>query len=578
MGIGKTVNRLKPCSGIAGVLAIVASLAAINAEAVLIDCDSNATKVVTPADTTITVTNSTAKLTVKSPGEIEILLVGGGGGAGGANNSTGNTTGDSRGGGGGGGGVIHKTSFHVDAGAYTITVGAGGAINTNHSAIASATGGSTTGFGLTALGGGPGGCVDPGSYYDATYLVGASSGGGSKNSNGRSYPAGNVLASAENENLGNKGSNANDYKNAGGGGGAGAAGSGINGGDGYACDISGKTVYYGGGGGGGSRYNAIAPGQGGGKANYGGGGSGQGGSSSYPEAGGPGIVIVRYTHTEQKTSDDFKVSGFDARKDIADGYRYLVITNDTTLQVRGSASFDVLLVGGGGGAGGTDSSDNNNRGGGGGGGGVIHLRNVPVATGDYVITVGAGGVVNTGDAATAVRGGDTTGFDFTAFGGGPGAPAGGYGGAIDNLGASGGGGATDGNKRLITGGTPKASAENYNLGHAGADAAANGSGSNARHNGGGGGGASSAASGVVGGDGYLCDITGTASYYGGGGAGGQRYTTVGTPAAPGLGGGKASWGGGGSAQIGWGTVEVGGHGIVIIRYKKPERGMAVILR
>ena len=135
----------------------------------------------------------------------------------------------------------------MEAGTYPITVGAGGAVNRSNDTIASATGGSTTGFGLTALGGGPGGCVDPGAYYDSSALAGASGGGGSKGS--KSYPGGDALASAENGNLGNKGGNANNNESGGGGGGAGSAGTNgsPNGGNGYACDISGTTVYYGGG-------------------------------------------------------------------------------------------------------------------------------------------------------------------------------------------------------------------------------------------------------------------------------------------------------------------------------------------
>ena len=562
---------------------------AMNASAVMVVGDANTTTVVTPTTTTITVTNvaATATLTVTDPGEIEILLVGGGGGAGAsASGTAGYNSGDSRGGGGGGGGVIHKTSFHVEAGSYPITVGAGGAINRSNDTIASATGGNTAGFGLTALGGGPGGCVDPTTYYTSSSLVGASGGGGSKNSNGRSYPGGSALASAENENFGHAGVNASDYKNAGGGGGAGKSGNGSNGDDGYACDISGETVYYGGGGGGGSRYNSTAPGQGGGKASWGGGGSGQNASSTYPESGGNGIVIVRFTRTEQKTSDDFKVRGCDAKKDLDGGYRYLVITNDTTLRVTGSASFDVLLVGGGGGAGANaDSSATSCGGGGGGGGGVIHLRNLPVAAGDYAITVGAGGAVNTGVAATTVRGGDTTAFDFTAIGGGPGAKGSGYGPSIGNLGASGGGGGTDGSSTegsgIVYGGTVKVAA--YNLGNAGADATSYGSGYglSAAYNSGGGGGAGAAANGVHGGDGYACDITGETVYYGGGGAGGQRdYSPADTPTAvAGLGGGKANWGGGGSGGYRYTrNAEAGGHGIVIIRYKRPQKGSVLSVR
>ena len=194
-----------------------------------------------------------------------------------------------------------------------------------------------------------------------------------------------------------------------------------------------------------------------------------------------------------------------------------------------------------------------------------------MTAGDYPITVGAGGVVNTGVAGTTVNGGNTTAFDFTAFGGGPGAPATGYGATIGNIGASGGGGATDGapkegeGRGLIHGGTAKASAENFNLGNAGADAYTNGT-AGPKYNGGGGGGAGAAASGVAGGDGYACDITGTTAYYGGGG--------------------KASWGGGGSGQYGNSnaadgfntTPQPGGRGIVILRYKKPELAFILVVR
>jgi hypothetical protein len=394
------------------------------------------------------------------------------------------------------------------------------------------------------------------------------------------------LASAENENLGNKGANADTEKNAGGGGGAGSAGSSYTGGDGYACDISGEMAYYGGGGGGGRRYYAAVPGQGGGKLCYGGGGSGQSSANTYPESGGPGIVIVRFTRTEQKTTSDFSITGFDAKKNVDDGYAYLVITNDTTLHVTGSASFDVLLVGGGGGAGANaDSSSTSCGGGGGGGGGVIHVRHFPIAAGDYPITVGSGGAVNTGVAATTVRGGDTSALGFTAIGGGPGAKGSGYGPAIGNLGASGGGGATDGSSTegsgLIYGGTAKAA--DYNLGNDGADATSfgDGYGLNAASNSGGGGGAGAAANGVHGGDGYACDITGETVYYGGGGAGGQRdYSPADTPTAvAGLGGGKANWGGGGSGGYRYTrNAESGGHGIVIIRFKKPECAFTIVVR
>lgn len=537
--------------------------------------DANAQTTYSDGSVVITMTQS-GTLTVTQPGEIELLLVGGGGGAGGSTEKTsGYTSGESRGGGGGGGGVIHKTNFQVAAGYYPITVGAGGAICTSASAINSATGGNTTGFGLTALGGGPGGCVDPTAYYDASALVGASGGGGSKNSSGRSYPGGSALASAENENLGNKGANAYDYKNGGGGGGAGspATNGSPAGGDGYACDISGETVYYGGGGGGGRRDSSAAsqPGLGGGKSNYGGGGTGQMGWGT-PESGGPGIVIVRFTPT---ASSDFRISGYNRKVNLADDYVYLVFTNSNEISVEGSAPIEILLVGGGGGAGGSTEKTSgyttgDSRGGGGGGGGVIHT-NILISAGAYPITIGEGGAVNTTgntENLASATGGSTTGFGFTALGGGPGAPVNGAGGSISGLGASGGGGATSGGSATISGGSALASGANGNLGNNGADATS-------AKIGGGGGGAGAAASGVAGGDGYACDITGETAYYGGGGKGGERYSTS---ATPGQGGGMANWGGGGSAQIAWSTPESGGHGIVIIRYRKAGNPFTLVVR
>ncbi len=552
--------------------------AALDVGAVMVIGDANTITDMTPTITTLIVTNS-ATLTVTIPGEIELLLVGGGGGAGGGSGTAGYNGGDSRGGGGGGGGVIHKASFHVDVGTYPITVGAGGAVNRSNDTIASARGGDTTGFGLTALGGGPGGCVDPTAYYNSSSLVGASGGGGSKGSK-YSYPGGSALASDENENMGHVGSNASDYKNGGGGGGAVSAGSGYSGGDGYCCDISGEMLYYGGGGGGGRRYYDAVPGLGGGKECYGGGGSGQSAANTYPESGGPGIAIVRFIPV---ASPDFKISGYDKKGSLDDDFVYLVITNSTTLHVTGSSQIELLMVGGGGGAGANATSDKTSCGGGGGGGGGVIHTNIIINAGDYPITIGTGGAVNTGVAATTVRGGDTTAFELTALGGGPGAKGSGEGPSISGIGASGGGGATDGGSHTILGGTALASSANGNLGNTGANATSYGSGwgLDARYNSGGGGGAGTTAYGVHGGSGYVSDITGETVYYAGGGAGGQQdYTPADTPTAEaGFGGGKANWGGGGSGGYRYTrNAETGGPGIVIIRYRKPPSTFIIVIR
>lgn len=71
---------------------------------------------------------------------IEVLLIGGGGG--------GNSGGDSAGGGGGAGGLVYRHSVPISAQAYPMVIGPGGS--------GAANGGNTTGFSLTALGGGQG--------------------------------------------------------------------------------------------------------------------------------------------------------------------------------------------------------------------------------------------------------------------------------------------------------------------------------------------------------------------------------------------------------------------------------------
>ena len=88
------------------------------------------------------------------PPEIDFLVVGGGGG-GGSSASASNLPG---GGGGGAGGVILKTNISVVAGAYFISVGAGGAADTV---------GSNTVFSTyTGLGGGKGNNGSGGNGFD----------------------------------------------------------------------------------------------------------------------------------------------------------------------------------------------------------------------------------------------------------------------------------------------------------------------------------------------------------------------------------------------------------------------------
>lgn len=236
---------------------------------------------------------------------------------------------------------------------------------------------------------------------------------------------------------------------------------------------------------------------------------------------------------------------------------------------------EYLIVAGGGGGGGV-------AGGGGGGGGVLAGTTVCHAE-TYPIVVGAGG---TGGSTTGLNAGtagangeNSTAFGLTAVGGGGGGSRGLAEQVQGRVGGSGGGA---GNSATNAAGTE-------GQGYAGGSGAAN-------YGGGGGGGSEvgedphlEGSVGVSGGggDGYLSDITGTATRYAGGGGGGIRSTQPGTAGAGGLGGGGAggrrneardayagtdgTGGGGGGGGNDLATVPFqsganGGSGIVIVRY------------
>lgn len=264
------------------------------------------TKTTSGAYTYHTFTSSGA-CTFGSSGNIDILVVAGGAGGG--------TNANVRGSGGGAGGLIFISSYPVDGGTYTVSVGAGGAENANGTnSVFSISGGTT----LTAIGGGVGG-------NDDSTDNGADGGSGG----GQWYPG---YAGAESIQPTNTNDGANTYNSTGfgndggtsggtspygsGGGGAGAAGGNFNssGGPvgGVGKDMSatfgtsvGENGYFAGGGGSGSyppvadlKFNGGTGGGGrgwnngteseqNGTANTGGGG-GAGGS------GGSGIIIFRY--------------------------------------------------------------------------------------------------------------------------------------------------------------------------------------------------------------------------------------------------------------------------------------------
>ena len=185
--------------------------------------------------------------------DVDVLIVGGGGGAHLHHYN----------GGGGAGGLIYRESIPVSARAYTVTVGAGGATETN--------GGNSVFASLTALGGGR--CAASTTNSDSD---GGSGGGSSHSTSGQGAGLQSATTSGGYGYGGGDQVYGGPHYGTGGGGGAGAAGNngttgnGGNGGAGRAYTIrAGSSVYYAGGGGGG-RYNDTGTG---------GGGSGGGGNN-----------------------------------------------------------------------------------------------------------------------------------------------------------------------------------------------------------------------------------------------------------------------------------------------------------
>jgi hypothetical protein len=250
----------------------------------------------------------------------------------------------------------------------------------------------------------------------------------------------------------------------------------------------------------------------------------------------------------------------------------------------GSLNVELLVVGGGGGAGYA-------RGGGGGGGGYIAVPSYTVTGGSTIpITVGIGGSPGTTNANTGVHATSGTNSSFgsthIAIGGGGG---GSYGGGPQNgyNGGSGGGGANQSSSANTGfGGTGTAG-----QGFSGGKSRCGGGG---EVSGGGGGGAGGAGSNGTssncgscnyrpytpgkGGNGIQNSITGSAVWYAGGGGGGglganpiANNCTSGAQnihGTNGLGGGQASFGGGGQCKVVSNNfvAESGGPGIVVVKY------------
>ena len=252
-------------------------------------------------------------------------------------------------------------------------------------------------------------------------------------------------------------------------------------------------------------------------------------------------------------------------------YTIHTFTSTSQFVVSGNINAEILVAAGGGGGG----IISDVRAGGGGAGGLINIPSFAFTSGNYGITIGAGGTPGNRGANSVLTGNSRT---VTALGGG----SGGYSDNTNNgtSGGSGGGqwypgyaGAAATQPASTSDGIT--SYANTGFGNAGGTSG----GSQPYGSGGGGagavGGAFNAANGPVGGIGYQSSISGNNTYYaGGGGAAGYP------PQAPyveyngGLGGGgrgsndsfdsasngTANLGGGG------GSGGTGGSGVIIIRY------------
>ena len=486
---------------------------------------------------TFTLSDNFTVTRVGSEGVVEYLAIGGGGS--GRSSSTSYQT---QGGGGGGGVIFGNQTVTKDI--YSISIGNGGARNSNTN------GTDTSLFNRAAIGGG----VGPPQ---------ASGNGGSGGGAGTGAFAGTFGAGVPGQ--GNNGGthNPNQYAAGGGGGysGAGQGGSvrgtnlGGNGGNGIWTairNINGEWLGGAGGGAAGSSGSAAGGAGGGGTGgrngvagtDAGGFGSGGGGggyttsslTSQRPfwqgGAGSRGIAIIRYPFkkffgstpqaTGNYTIQDVVIGGLAYRV-----YTFLSLANATnaigTFTPIIPTTIDYLIIGGGGG------SSHDVAGGGGAGG--LRQGSVTLNPDDYLIQAGGGGLPGYNQFATilapysrATNGSGSyifaPGIIYLSVQGG-GAGAGFPNGEPPLIGGSGGGG-------TMTGAGAAGTAGEGNAGGAG------GTGFNAGGGGGAGGVGAAASAGSNGGVGILSTITGQSINYAGGGGGGRDN---GAPAFGGVGGG-----------------------------------------
>ena len=255
-------------------------------------------------------------------------------------------------------------------------------------------------------------------------------------------------------------------------------------------------------------------------------------------------------------------------------YKYHIFTSNGNFVPTSSGTIETLIVAGGGGGG-------ENVGGGGGAGGVVHDTALAVTAQSYAMVVGSGGTGSAGWTGNpGVSGTDTTGFGWTAKGGG--------GGHIfqNNTGLTGGSGGAGGGYAGAGGATNQASSGTGSSGTRTAYGFAGEASNSGSSNGGGAGGTNGNAlyvanfdAGSLGGANYSgAPVTSSNGYFGGGGGSGK---VAGDQPGGGAGAGNGAVGGtnqaGASAAGTWGSGGGGGaennaaggsgaQGCVVIRY------------
>jgi uncharacterized repeat protein (TIGR02543 family) len=481
---------------------------------------------------------------------VKALLVGGGGGGGAY-----------RAGGGGGGAVIENLSLNISAGtSYPLVVGAGGNgarfiyySPAFREAFPATLSGATTGFGITAGGGGNGASAGGSEGLgSAPFMAGAgvsgSSGGGA--SGWSAVGAGSSPGSRGGIGLGES-----IYANpSGGGGGAGGLGNsattnagarqGTSGWGGIGLKSTLTGLFYGGGGGGACSgtpiasyfcLNGLASTGGGGSGrsttgdngtpNTGGGGGGGGSQTSNSTGGngGSGVIVIQYA------IPNCSVTGVSSGGYTRYTFTGIGLCNWTV--PAGVSAVDLLLVAGGGAGGG-------GIGGGGGAGEMVETSAFNLTAGEKIlVAIGAGGANQSWGLGSP--GQNSTFSTLTAHGGG--------GGGVENnppdkifppsnsqsnFGSGGGGGYnnTSGDLKAVDSRTLTSPTVAFrNQGGVGS-----GSGGNQGGGGGGGGaggagsaGNASTQSGGAGGLGRSSDISGTSTFYAGGGGGGLNGSSFG---------------------------------------------------